>query len=577
MTEQTVPGAAAPPFAIGPLDSQEIEAKFAVQDAAVLDELADLPSLAQGTTLSPPILRTITDTYYDTPDFTFLRAGFGLRVREVQPDESPDNPDTPRTPEKIVAIKSLQSLARASTVTTIQQRFEVQGPIPPGKKVTNPTHWPRAVRKQAKSLAGSRPTLHPILVLTQKRTKRWVQADTLPALAELSLDRVHIFDPAGGEETWISQLGELELELLDNQPASAALFAEMVETLAAHAHLTPVGNSKQAQGLMVISGHVAEDKRPVLGVRPEQPMAEAGRVVWRHELMKMLLCEAGVRAGEDMEYVHDMRVATRRSRAALTVFGPYFQKGALDDYAKALRKTARRLGAVRDLDVILDNLARHLAKQTPKQRAQAQVLVDQWTGEREKAQAKLLKWLDSADYRRFIAEFHAFCLHPQAGAHNYAQPPGQPPIPHQVRHILPSAIQGRHETVRAFELLFPPEQEADDVENVPDETLHKLRIEIKALRYNLDFVQHLLGRDGVELLKQLKKLQSHLGDLNDAVEKAARLETLRQGGLDSPFVTHYIDVQMETADRLRRRFPTLWHQFNRPETRSRLGRALAKI
>jgi len=296
----------------------------------------------------------------------------------------------------------------------------------------------------------------------------------------------------------------------------------------------------------------------------------------------MLLCEAGVRLGEDIEYVHDMRVASRRARAALTMFGPYFQAKALDEYAKRLRKTAQILGDVRDLDVALDNLDRYIQGKSGKAIQGSAELREYWQQEHAAARTDLLRWLDNQKYRRFVADFAAFCTHAQVGATNFTHQPGLPPVPHQVRHVLPGAIWTRFERVRTYETLFAPQDgehgaAETDARIIPDETLHQLRIDVKALRYNLDFAQHLLGSEGQLLLKQLKQLQSHLGDLNDAVVKAARLESLRQDGLDSPFLAHYIDVQIEIADRLRRTFPALWERFNRPETRSRLARALARI
>lgn len=551
-----------------PAPPQEIEAKFSVSDAQLLDSLRQAPEPIPGAVLGPGQTVTATDTYYDTPDFAFMRAGYALRLRTMA--ERADDP-------AIVTIKGLGSLPRAVSAVAVHARFEVEGPVIPGKPAAQMAAWPSAVRKKAKEITGGRPALHPVLILTQVRTKRSVRmaGHDLEArpLAELSVDGVSVFDPKGLGAPKVGDFSEIELELQQSGEDALTDLATLAETLAVRPGLTPVGQSKSAQGLLLISTHPAGSAEPALGMRPAQSMAEAGRVVWRHELMKMLLAEAGVRRGEEMEYVHDMRVATRRARAALAMFGPYYQAKTLDDYAKRLRKTARLLGGVRDMDVALAGLDRAMRGKSEKQMAGSQDLRTQWAKERETAQADLLRWFDSQKYQRFIADFAAFCTHAQVGAFNFTQQPGMPPVPHQVRHVLPGALWERFEQVRAYEILFTEDEDTE----IPDDTLHKLRIDGKALRYNLDFAQHLLGAEGQILLKQLKQMQNHLGDLNDAVGKAASLEVMRQAGADSPFLAHYIDVQMERAERLRRTFPAFWERFNKLETRARLARALARI
>ena len=90
------------------------------------------------------------------------------------------------------------------------------------------------------------------------------------------------------------------------------------------------------------------------GVTADDHVAEAGRKVLRFHLARMLAREAGTREGNDTEELHAMRVATRRQRAAWRVFGEAFRRGRTKRYRGGLREVASRLGAVRDLDVLLD-------------------------------------------------------------------------------------------------------------------------------------------------------------------------------------------------------------------------------
>src|SRR4051812_17496203 len=85
-------------------------------------------------------------------------------------------------------------------------------------------------------------------------------------------------------------------------------------------------------------------------VEPLDTMAEAGRKILLSDLVKMLDHEAGSRSGEDLEDVHDMRVALRRMRSTLRLLADYYKPKTIDPYLVEMRKLAHALGTVRDLD-----------------------------------------------------------------------------------------------------------------------------------------------------------------------------------------------------------------------------------
>ena len=83
--------------------------------------------------------------------------------------------------------------------------------------------------------------------------------------------------------------------------------------------------------------------RSKVGVKPDDAMAEAGRKVLQFHFAHMLSHERGTRLGDDIEELHDMRVATRRMRAAFEVFGPFFRLKAIKPHLKGLRVAGRAL------------------------------------------------------------------------------------------------------------------------------------------------------------------------------------------------------------------------------------------
>ena len=166
----------------------------------------------------------------------------------------------------------------------------------------------------------------------------------------------------------------------------------------------------------VISEAVEEapvaDTRLVVGKTPgvtqDDHVAEAGRKVMKFHLARMLAREAGTRLGHDPEELHAMRVATRRQRAAWRVFGASFRPGRTKRYRNGLREIASRLGAVRDLDVLLEAADLYRADlPVPEQRA-IEPLLNEWRQHRDDARILLIRELDSDGYRRWVDDYRDF-------------------------------------------------------------------------------------------------------------------------------------------------------------------------
>ena len=84
----------------------------------------------------------------------------------------------------------------------------------------------------------------------------------------------------------------------------------------------------------------------------DMPLQEAARSILL-QLLETALGEGPAVLRNDVKATHDMRVAIRRLRTALSAFRSAFPKKRLHVYREASRKVGRRLGAVRDADVHL--------------------------------------------------------------------------------------------------------------------------------------------------------------------------------------------------------------------------------
>ena len=241
-----------------------------------------------------------------------------------------------------------------------------------------------------------------------------------------------------------------------------------------------------------------------IGISPDDPISEAGRKVMLYHFAQMLRFEDGTRSGKDIEDLHRMRVATRRLRAAFEVFSAAFEPRTLKIHLKGLRAAGRTLGSVRDMDVFIEK-AHHYLETLPKgQRTIMDPLLETWDGQREQARSSMHLFLDSPEYALFKRNFNIFLHTPGAGSR---QVPRDQPAPQRAVELVPVLVYTRLASVRSYQSYLP---------DAPIEQLHALRIEIKKLRYTVEYFQEILGKRSVEVVDSLKKMQDHLGDLNDA-------------------------------------------------------------
>ncbi|MGD8966428.1 MAG: CHAD domain-containing protein [Anaerolineae bacterium] len=314
---------------------------------------------------------------------------------------------------------------------------------------------------------------------------------------------------------------------------------------------------------------------------PEHPylsaddtMAEAARKILTFHFQRMLYHEPGTRAGEDIEELHDMRVATRRMRAAFRVFGDYTDGKRLKPLRKGVKRTCRKLGSVRDLDVFWEKAQRYLTTLPPERQSDLMPLREVWEAEHEQAREKLLDYLDGRRYAEFKERSAELLRMPEAWELSALTKQGEA-VPHRVRHIVPVAVYERTAALLAYdEWVSEP--------NVSLKRLHRLRIAGERLRYTLEFFEEVLAPQTGDLLKRMKRLQDHLGDLQDAVvasellrdfltwgtwgrAKGKKKARMPKGPIVAPGVVSFMaDKQIELGRQLST-FPELWAYFRSPE------------
>jgi len=302
-------------------------------------------------------------------------------------------------------------------------------------------------------------------------------------------------------------------------------------------------------------------------VRTDDPWAEAGRKILHFHLARMLARVPGVIAGEDPEEVHAMRVAARRMRAAWRVFGDGFEREERRRYRGELRDVGARLGAVRDLDVLVEILVAHGAQRSARQRAGLEPLLSAWRAEREARRVDLVAELESERFAAFITDYREFVETP-----GLAALPVAPHAPGLVRHRMPVTIWGAYQAVWAFD---------GDLGAADLATLHQLRIAAKWLRYTLEFVREPLEPGVTALIRPVVALQDHLGTQHDLhvagllAREFATSATLTDA--QGKAIGKFVDQLDHGVERLRRTFEPTWRPIAAASYRRGLGRAIARL
>lgn len=297
---------------------------------------------------------------------------------------------------------------------------------------------------------------------------------------------------------------------------------------------------------------------------PARPAAEAIRAVLDDGLTRLLANEAAARAG-DVEAVHQMRVAVRRLRSDLRTFRPLLRSDWANELSAALRPLAASLGAVRDLDVLVDrfqtrgaDVAGDLAPLTADLR-----------GLRDVARTALIESLGSADHAALVARVATAAREPQLG----------PLASGDARDALPTLVTAAwRRLARQADPLV--RSLASDPDGPADTDLHRARILAKRARYASEATSRFLGRRrgraAARFARRLADVQHLLGEHQDAT---GMIRELRDGVTNHPSDTRMafaagrlFEREADAATQARHAFLGMWAELRRPRLRRWLDR-----
>jgi len=471
-------------------DTREVEWQFDAVDLGSVSRHLDRHHADHaGVVVADAGAVTNVDLYLDTEDHRLHRAGYALRLRRVGRQRR--------------AEATLKSIHSTENRPGLRNRVELAQAVA-GADPEILLRDEGVVSDRVNAVAGHKPLLPLFVVRTRRRSFSIAVDGNTPGV--LALDESTI-EPAGGTKSR-GKLSRVEVEV---QPEALSLVEPFVEELRTSCGLQPATLSKYEAGLLVADLKPPQPERfiPIAGDPDDLTAGAVALDVVRQQFSVFVAKEPGTRLGDDSEELHDMRVASRRLRAALSLFSEVLPTTIMQ-LAEELRWIGSTLGKVRDLDVQLEQLVQWRESGLdvdPAALEPLQSLLDeQWL----EARAELLAALDSRRYERFVDRFgRALRSRPRRGPGPWSEP---------VLDVAHDLLEPRFRKVRKAAKRIGPHARSDDY--------HRLRIRAKRLRYALEFLTDAYSGETRPLIKRIVALQDILGAHQDAEVAIGRLRGL---------------------------------------------------
>jgi len=305
--------------------AHEVELKLHV-DPGDLAQLAALPDLRTRAHGGPAIgrLRTV---YFDTPDLRLFGRGIALRLRH----------DGARRIQGLKTVNASPSGDTAAVAVRREWEWSIEGDTPDLARID-------AEGAGALVPQDARGALVPIFVTDFQRTAWLVRLN-----AQTSIE-VAIDDGTVEAGSRASRISEVELELKSGRIGH--LFA-LARELHRAVPLRIGIESKAELGYRLVDGRPPMPVLPEpLALSPLSTVAEAFRHIVRHGLRQLLANEPCALSGGEAEGLHQIRVALRRLRTAIRLFGPVIASPQTEPLLCEIRRLSDQLRPARAWDVL---------------------------------------------------------------------------------------------------------------------------------------------------------------------------------------------------------------------------------
>lgn len=372
--------------------------------------------------------------------------------------------------------------------------------------------------------------------------RRWLERprvrNTIAPLFETNFHRITWrFEPSPNcalllmlDRGWIVAKGrreaisEVEIELAcDTHPDHIDELFRLAQSLGVRVPLLPALQSKAERGYRL---YLDIPLTPRMACTPPLHVHDAPLQRFRTIVVECLEHlqnnHDGALLGRNEEFIHQMRVAARRLRAATHLFAPHLPESFASELLPPLQQLMTVLGYVRNLDVLLaEIMAPVMSDLTDEPRLAA--VVETVTDQRWRAQNAAMRYLQSVAHARFVMLTTALLYRPPF-ANIVAEETIKAAPDHEKFSLFVSArLKYLRKKVGTRIALARAEDPA---------SLHKLRIAIKHLRYAMEFLTPIVRKTTDQRLhRHLERMQDVLGQLNDLAN--AGLLLMQYAGSDA--------------------------------------------
>lgn len=146
----------------------------------------------------------------------------------------------------------------------------------------------------------------------------------------------------------------------------------------------------------------------IKGIAPDKSLEFCARNIIVSYFREMMMHKAGAADGTDIDYVHDMRVASRRLRAAMDNFADCFDKEPFKQFYRQVKTITRTMGSVRDLDVLIAHFQQQLQTLSAREQVDIHRLIEHLQFQREEARKPMLNLFTELDRINFETQFLTF-------------------------------------------------------------------------------------------------------------------------------------------------------------------------
>ena len=455
---------------------REVELKLWVAPEDII-ALRNHPHFADS--LHHPTHETLDSTYFDSPDLFLRDHGFNLRVRHIGD-------------KRVQTIKSTDHGVGVFERSEWEQTIAGDQPDLSGVKDTG---LGRILIDEV------RETLKPVFETRFERTAYHLNGNGADIV--MAIDEGQIL--ATGSSHPVS---EIELELRHGSYADLFKIARDILNIVP-AHLAFKSKSERGYELIAntaVAAETASDPELSAGMSAGHAFTLIGRACLRH-----LVANVPAMIGRDCNAVHQMRVALRRLRAAISLFSAVVADDRTEAIKTELRWFAKELGPARDLDTLLFEVIGPMRKQHAKEPGLASIS-NMFTRKRLKSYRQAQQAVQSTRFRTLVLDTSEWV---EAGPWSTMEDASR-----RARREMPIEIYAAEQLSHRCKRI---RRRGTRINHQDPQQLHRLRIQVKKARYATEFFSGVYH--GKKSAKQCKKIRSSLMQLQNCLGKVNDIVT----------------------------------------------------